>query len=311
MAALKVLETQYQMFIKSRIYLDDEYVVMTRNYFLQYTQLKILEFRDTLIQHTYNEYSTYNRNQQSNSPIHAEENNTNQAADAQFEPCEFVQPICNRTRTCWSSHATVEIQICITFNQPQTSNTTGQKDHPCCLEAIRICRYGCPQVFSNLSEKDVENGILNWAMTKALYGLKQAPRAWYDELSNLLDNQVLLKAKYVLEILKKHGMENGQSIGTPMATKPKLDADLSGTLVDQIDYRSKIGSLMYLTSSRPDIVHALRGTINMRLWYPKDFGFKLTAFSDADHARCIDTRKSTSRGIQFLGDKLVSWMSKK
>ncbi|GJR48671.1 hypothetical protein Tco_1316774 [Tanacetum coccineum] len=59
------------------------------------------------------------------------------------------------------------------------------------------------------------------------------------------------------------------------------------------------------------IFRYLRGTINMRLWYPKDSGFELTAFSDADHAGCIDTRKSTSRGIQFLGDKLVSWMSKK
>ncbi|GKE80468.1 hypothetical protein Tco_1550468 [Tanacetum coccineum] len=49
----------------------------------------------------------------------------------------------------------------------------------------------------------------------------------------------------------------------------------------------------------------------MGLWYPKGFGFELTAFSDADHAGCIDTRKSTSGGIQFLGDKLVSWMSKK
>ncbi|GJS86567.1 hypothetical protein Tco_0769203 [Tanacetum coccineum] len=45
--------------------------------------------------------------------------------------------------------------------------------------------------------------------------------------------------------------------------------------------------------------------------YPKDSGFELNAFSDVDHARCIDTRKSTSRGIQFLGDKLVSWMSKR
>ncbi|GJX86568.1 retrovirus-related pol polyprotein from transposon TNT 1-94 [Tanacetum coccineum] len=130
------------------------------------------------------------------------------------------------------------------------------------------------------------------------------------------------QAKYTLEILKKHGMEKGQSIGTPMATKPKLDADLSGEPVDQTDYRSKIGSLMYLTSSRPDIVQAvcycaryqarptekhlkevkrifryLRGTINMGLWYPKDSGFELTAFSDADHAGCIDTRKSTSGGI--------------
>ncbi|GJS22035.1 retrovirus-related pol polyprotein from transposon TNT 1-94 [Tanacetum coccineum] len=144
------------------------------------------------------------------------------------------------------------------------------------------------------------------------------------------------QAKYTLEILKKHGMEKGQSIGTPMTTKPKLDADLSGEPVDQTDYRSKIGSLMYLTSSRPDIVQAvcycaryqarptekhlkevkrifryLRGTIHMGLWYPKGSGFDLTAFSDADHAGCLDTRKSTSGGIQFLGDKLVSWMSKK
>ncbi|GKA11836.1 hypothetical protein Tco_0691382, partial [Tanacetum coccineum] len=121
-----------------------------------------------------------------------------------------------------------------------------------------------------------------------------------------------------------------------MATKPKLDADLSGEPVDQTDYRSKIGSLMYLTSSRPDIMQAvcycaryqarpiekyikevkrifryLRGTINMRLWYSKGSGFDLTAFSDADHAGCVNTRKGTSGEIQFLGDKLVSWMSKK
>nr|GEW52918.1 hypothetical protein [Tanacetum cinerariifolium] len=102
-------------------------------------------------------------------------------------------------------------------------------------------------------------------------------------------------AKYALEILHKHGMDKGQSIVTPMATKPKLDADLSGTPVDQTDYRSKIGSLMYLTSSTPDIVQ--------ELWS--------NSFLDADHARCIDSRKSTSEGIQFLGDKLVSWMSKK
>ncbi|GKA42407.1 retrovirus-related pol polyprotein from transposon TNT 1-94 [Tanacetum coccineum] len=163
-----------------------------------------------------------------------------------------------------------------------------------------------------------------YRLRKALYGLKQAPRAWYDELSNFLISKGFTKglqihqsprgifinqAKYALEILKKHGMEKGQSIGTPMATKPKLDADLSGEPVDQTDYRSKIGSLMYLTSSRPDIVQA--GYLLWGLWYPKGSGFELTAFSDADHAGCIDTRKSTSGGIQFLGDKLVSWMSKK
>ncbi|GKA73409.1 ribonuclease H-like domain-containing protein [Tanacetum coccineum] len=145
-----------------------------------------------------------------------------------------------------------------------------------------------------------------YLLRKALYGLKQAPRAWYDELSNFLMSKGFTKV------------------------------DLSGEPVDQSDYRSKIGSLMYLTSSRPDLVQAvcycaryqarptqkhlkevkrifkyLKGTINMGLWYPKDSGFNLTAFSDADHAGCIDTRKSTSGGIQFLGDKLVSWMSKK
>ncbi|GKC76800.1 retrovirus-related pol polyprotein from transposon TNT 1-94 [Tanacetum coccineum] len=97
------------------------------------------------------------------------------------------------------------------------------------------------------------------------------------------------KDKYALEILKKHGMDKCDIVGTPMATKPKRDADLSRKLVDQTDYRSKI-----------------RGTINMGLWYPKDSGFELTAFSDANHVGCLDTRESTSRGIQFLCDKLVS-----
>ncbi|GKG08839.1 hypothetical protein Tco_0334671, partial [Tanacetum coccineum] len=78
-------------------------------------------------------------------------------------------------------------------------------------------------------------------------------------------------------------------------------------------------------ASRPDIVHATcycaryqakptgkhLTTVNMGLWYPKDTDFKLTAFSDSDHTGCLDSRKSTSGGIQFLGcDKLVSWSSK-
>nr|GEV61243.1 hypothetical protein [Tanacetum cinerariifolium] len=159
-----------------------------------------------------------------------------------------------------------------------------------------------------------------YQLKKALYGLKQAPWAWYDELSKFLTSKgftkgtidptlfmiryeedillVQIYAKYAVEILHKHGMDKGQSIGTPMATKPKLDADLSGNLVDQTDYRSKIESLMYLTSSRPYILQV-------------GSSFGPTAFSDVDHVGCIDSRKSTSGGIQFLGDKLVSWMAKK
>nr|GEV63066.1 uncharacterized mitochondrial protein AtMg00810-like [Tanacetum cinerariifolium] len=127
-----------------------------------------------------------------------------------------------------------------------------------------------------------------------------------------------------------------QIVGTPMATK-HLDANLSGTPVDQTKYQSMVEALMYLTASRPDIMHAtcyyaryqakptekhltavkrifryLKDTIHMGLWYPKVTGFKLTAFSDLDHAGCLDSRKSTSGGIQFLGgEKLVSCSSKK
>nr|GEU29566.1 retrovirus-related Pol polyprotein from transposon TNT 1-94 [Tanacetum cinerariifolium] len=120
------------------------------------------------------------------------------------------------------------------------------------------------------------------------------------------------QAKYAQEILIKHGMTSCDSVGTPMVTK-HLDADLSGTPVDQTKYRSMVRALMYLTSSRPDIVHAicyyaryqakptekhltavkrifwyLKDTINTGLWYPKDIGFELTAFSDSDHAGCLD-----------------------
>nr|GFC87437.1 uncharacterized mitochondrial protein AtMg00810-like [Tanacetum cinerariifolium] len=106
-----------------------------------------------------------------------------------------------------------------------------------------------------------------------------------------------------------------------MEIKDKLDLDQNRTLVNATKYRSMIGALMYLTSSRPEIVHAtclcaryqakpiekhlkevkrifhyLRGTINMGLWYSKDSGFELTGFSDADYTRCKDTFKSTSGG---------------
>nr|GEY09585.1 retrovirus-related Pol polyprotein from transposon TNT 1-94 [Tanacetum cinerariifolium] len=144
------------------------------------------------------------------------------------------------------------------------------------------------------------------------------------------------QSKYMLEILNKHGMESCDPIGTPMEIKDKRDLDQNGSPVDATKYRSMIGALMYLTSSRLDIVHTtclcaryqakptekhlkevkrifcyLWGTINTGLWYTKDSGFELTRFLDADYAGCKDTFKSTSGGAQFLGEKLVSWSSKK
>ncbi|GKF87302.1 hypothetical protein Tco_0258179 [Tanacetum coccineum] len=116
-----------------------------------------------------------------------------------------------------------------------------------------------------------------------------------------------------------------------MEIKDKLDLDQNRSPVDATKYRSMIGALMYLTSSRLDIVHAtclcaryqakptekhlkevkrifryLQGTVNMGLWYMKDSGFELTRFSDADYAGCKDTFKSTSGRAQSLGEKLVS-----
>ncbi|GJU65054.1 hypothetical protein Tco_1246889 [Tanacetum coccineum] len=124
-------------------------------------------------------------------------------------------------------------------------------------------------------------------------------------------------------------------MSTPMATE-RLDADLQGTPTDQTTYRRMIGGLIYLTANRPDISFAtfvcaryqarptvkhlkevkrifryLRHSYKMGLWYPKDSGFELIAYSDADHAGCKDDCKSTSGGLQFLGGKLVSWSSKK
>ncbi|GKB76289.1 retrovirus-related pol polyprotein from transposon TNT 1-94 [Tanacetum coccineum] len=144
------------------------------------------------------------------------------------------------------------------------------------------------------------------------------------------------QSNYVLEILKKYGMETYDPVGRPMEIKDKIDLDQNGCLVDATKYHSMIGALMYLTSSRPNIVHAtclcawyqakptekhlkevkkiiryLRGTVNTGLWYTKDSGFELTGFSYADYAGCKDTFKSTSGGAQFLGEKLVSWSSKK
>ncbi|GJV14727.1 copia protein [Tanacetum coccineum] len=186
-----------------------------------------------------------------------------------------------------------------------------------------------------------------YRLKKTLYGLKQAPRSWYDKLSSFLIEHGFTKvhqsprgifisqSQYAIELLKKHGLDECVSMSTPMATE-RLDADLQGTPTDQTTYRRMIGGLMYLTASRPDIAFAtfvcaryqarptvkhlkevkrifryLRQSYNMGLWYPKDSGFELIAYSDADHAGCKDDCKSTSGGLQFLGGKLVSWSSKK
>nr|GEW11323.1 retrovirus-related Pol polyprotein from transposon TNT 1-94 [Tanacetum cinerariifolium] len=121
-----------------------------------------------------------------------------------------------------------------------------------------------------------------------------------------------------------------------LVEKSKLDEDKEGKAIDPSHYRGMIGTLLYLIASRPDLqfaicmcaryqarptenhVHAvkrifryLRGTVHRGLWYPKDSSVALTAFRDADHAGCQDTRRSTSGSVQFLGERLISWSSKR
>ncbi|GJW06158.1 retrovirus-related pol polyprotein from transposon TNT 1-94 [Tanacetum coccineum] len=140
----------------------------------------------------------------------------------------------------------------------------------------------------------------------------------------------------MMESLKKYGMESSDPADTPMVEKSKLDEDPEGKAVDPTRYCGMIGTLMYLTSSRPDLVfvvcmcaqyqarptekhlHAvkrifryLRGTVNQGLWYSKDSAIALTAYVDAEHGGFQDTRRNTSGSMQLLGDRLVSCSSKR
>ncbi|GKC15824.1 retrovirus-related pol polyprotein from transposon TNT 1-94 [Tanacetum coccineum] len=107
------------------------------------------------------------------------------------------------------------------------------------------------------------------------------------------------QSKYANDILKKFDLHKSDPVNTPMVERTKLDEDLLGIPINQTQYRSMIGSLMYLTASRHGLVFAVYTTM------------ALTAYADADHAGCQNTRRSTSGSDQFLGDKLVSWSSKK
>ncbi|GJX01553.1 retrotransposon protein, putative, ty1-copia subclass [Tanacetum coccineum] len=176
-------------------------------------------------------------------------------------------------------------------------------------------------------DKDNPNHL--YKLKKALYGLKQAPHACP---RGIFINQ----SKYALESLKKYGFDSCDPVDTPMVEKSKLDEDKEGKAVDPSHYRGMIGTLLYLTASRPDLQFAicmcaryqarptekhlnavkrifryLKGTVHRGLWYPKDSSIALTAFADADHAGCQDTRRSTSGSMQLLGDRLVSWSSKR
>ena len=156
------------------------------------------------------------------------------------------------------------------------------------------------------------------------------------QISQLNDGIFISQSKYIKEMLKKFGMEDYKPVRMPMITSCKLSKDDDSKEVDQKLYRSMIGSLLYVTTSRPDFMQAvglvarfqanpkeahvlaikrisryLKGTTEFGLWYLKGNELTLVAYTDADWEGSIDDRKSTSGATLYLGDCLVSWSSKK
>ncbi|WVZ63968.1 hypothetical protein U9M48_013556 [Paspalum notatum var. saurae] len=196
-----------------------------------------------------------------------------------------------------------------------------------------------------------------YKLRKALYGLKQAPRACFAEqmsrefemilmgelqfflglqIKQGLEGTFVHQTKYTRDILKKFNMGDSKPMTTPMSTNTTLDADEDGEAVDQKEFRGMIGSLLYLTATRPDIQFAvclcaryqasprtshrqavkrifryMKFTPELGLWYSSGSSLSLRGFSDADHAGCWIDRKSTSGTCQLLGTSLVSWSSRK
>jgi hypothetical protein len=156
------------------------------------------------------------------------------------------------------------------------------------------------------------------------------------QIKQLKEGTFISQTKYTNDILKKFDMNNAKPIKTPMPSNGHLDLNEEGKIIDQKVYRSMIGSLLYLCTSRPDIMLSvcmcarfqanpkqchlmavkrifryLVHTPNLSLWYPKGSTFNLLGYSDSDYAGCKVGRKSTSGTCQFLGRSLVSWSSKK
>ncbi|GJY43783.1 putative ribonuclease H-like domain-containing protein [Tanacetum coccineum] len=150
------------------------------------------------------------------------------------------------------------------------------------------------------------------------------------------DGIFISQDKYVGDILKKFGYTDVRTTKTPMDKENPWGKDGPGKDVDLHLYRSMIGSLMYLTASRPDIMFAvcvcarhqvtpkechlhavkrifryLKGQPLLGLWYPKESPFDLVAYSDSDYDGDNQDRKSTTEGCQFLGRRLISWQCKK
>ncbi|GKE54509.1 hypothetical protein Tco_1489665 [Tanacetum coccineum] len=144
------------------------------------------------------------------------------------------------------------------------------------------------------------------------------------------------QSKYIKEMLKKFGLEESKPMKTPMSSNTKLTKDEESKSIDSTKYRGMIGSLLYLTASRPDIMFSvclcvrfqeapktshleavkrifryIKGATHLGLWYPKGTGIETIVYADSGHAGDYADRKSTSGICTFVGCCLTSWFSKK
>ncbi|GJW54638.1 retrovirus-related pol polyprotein from transposon TNT 1-94 [Tanacetum coccineum] len=156
------------------------------------------------------------------------------------------------------------------------------------------------------------------------------------QIKQLEDGIFFNQSKYVKEMLKKFGLEDSKSIKTPMSTETKLTRDEDEEPIDDTKYRGIIGSLLYLTASRLDIMFSvclcarfqeapktshleaikrifryIKGTSHLGLWYPKGTSLETIVYADSDHAGDYVNQKSTSGVCTFVGCCLTSWLSKK
>nr|GEU87512.1 hypothetical protein [Tanacetum cinerariifolium] len=171
------------------------------------------------------------------------------------------------------------------------------------LEAIRIFIACATHKNMTVYQMNVKTAFLNGILREEVY-VSQPNRFVHQYNPNHVYK--LKKALYGLKQL--HGLETCDPVDTPMVEKSKLDADPQGKEVDPTRYHEMIGSIMYLTANRPNLVFAVCMCAQYQAKpIEKDSCIALTGFADVDHAGCQDTKRSTSGSIQLLGDRLVNY----
>ncbi|GKB83567.1 putative RNA-directed DNA polymerase [Tanacetum coccineum] len=183
-----------------------------------------------------------------------------------------------------------------------------------------------------------------YKLNKALYGLKQAPRAWYSRIESYFikegfkrcSSEHTLFTKEKEGVLERFGMENSNPVGNPIVLGTRISCDREGTKVDSTRFKQLVGSLMYLTATRPDITYGVslisrymesptekhwcaakrilryvQGTTELGILYSRRRNSALVAYSDSDFAGDLDDRRSTSGSVFLLAGGAISWSSKK